>query len=258
MNELLQYLLLYGFSLLGITILVRVKYGFWISIGLILIYATYQYSKVTGNEFLWHCLTYSLPMLLACLIAYVFLGKEVTGQKVDPRFSVRIKTKNGILSLNNIRRGISIIGAAGSGKTQSVVYPLLEHLSKENFCGVIHDYKDFEITELAKPLFDKSEIPFYTISFEPIQDRVNPVAPRYLPDEESVNEVSRVLVENLLELKDTNMNATTRFFNDAVEGLIAGMLWRLKTDYSHVCTIPHMIAFYQQLSTSQLINVSSI
>jgi type IV secretory pathway TraG/TraD family ATPase VirD4 len=168
-----------------------------------------------------------------------------------------MKLSKGRLLLENIRRGIAIIGAAGSGKTESVVYPLLQHFNQWNFSGVIYDYKDFEITEMAYPLFSKGDIPFHIISFDTIYAKVNPIAPRYLPDEESVNEVSRVLVENLLEQKDSNMNATTRFFNDVVEGLIGGMIWRLKTDFEDACTLPHLIALYQHLDTKGLIKFLS-
>ena len=66
---------------------------------------------------------------------------------------------------------------------------------------MIHDYKNFEITEMAYPLFEKNDIDFKVISFDDIYDRVNPIAPRYMQNEESVNEVARVLIENLLEQK---------------------------------------------------------
>ncbi|HCO83150.1 MAG TPA: mobilization protein, partial [Arenibacter sp.] len=73
-------------------------------------------------------------------------------------------------------------------KTESVVYSFLKHFSQNQFTGVIHDYKDFEITEMAYPLFGKAEIPFHIISFDDIHSRVNPIAARYMTDEESVNE----------------------------------------------------------------------
>ena len=61
---------------------------------------------------------------------------------------------------------------------------------------------------MAYPLYKDSDIPFYIISFDTIVHRVNPIAPRYLPNEESVNEVSRVLLENLLELKESGSHGT--------------------------------------------------
>lgn len=38
-----------------------------------------------------------------------------------------------------------------------------------------------------------------------------------------------------------------------MEGLISGLIWRLKTDYEDFCTIPHLIALYQQINTKGLI-----
>ena len=106
---------------------------------------------------------------------------------------------------------------------------------------------------MAYPLFKDSDIPFKVISFDKIIHRVNPIAPHYLENEESVNEVSRVLIENLLEQRESGTTGTTKFFNDAAEGLIGGLIWKLKTDYPKYCTLPHLIAIYQHLDTDSLI-----
>lgn len=202
-------------------------------------------------------LHHSLPMLLLpalFLIGMVYFmvcgwRDHSTG---DPKYRVRIPLRKGALTLNNIRRGVSIIGSAGSGKTESVVHPLMVHFQKHNFCGVIHDYKHFELTELAHPLFREGQLPFHIVSFDRIYKRVNPIAPRYLPDEESVNELSRVLLENLLEQKEERVQGSTKFFNDAVEGLIGAMIWMLRSHYPKYCTLPHLIAIYQYLEPEQL------
>ena len=110
-----------------------------------------------------------------------------------------------------------------------------------------------KLTEMAYPLFKDSNMPFKVISFDKIIHRVNPIAPRYLENEESVNEVSRVLIENLLEQRESGTTGTTKFFNDAAEGLIGGLIWKLKTDYPNYCTLPHLIAIYQMLDTDSLI-----
>lgn len=200
-------------------------------------------------------LYYACPLLLINTVFYVFLQNLDEPIKDKDRFRYRVdfSVRNGSFRVDNIRRGASIIGSAGSGKTESVVYGFLKHFQKYNFCGIIHDYKDFELTEMAYPLFKDGEIPFKIISFDKIIHRVNPIAPRYLENEESVNEVSRVLIENLLEQRDSGATGTTKFFNDAAEGLIAGLIWKLKTDYPQFCTLPHLIAIYQMLDTDSLI-----
>jgi type IV secretory pathway TraG/TraD family ATPase VirD4 len=183
--------------------------------------------------------------------AYYFDGKLI--ETIPEKYKVRFKTANKSFQIENIRRGVSVIGSAGSGKTESVVFGFLKHFQKYKFCGIIHDYKDFELTEMAYPLFKDGEIPFKVISFDTIIQRVNPIAPRYLENEESVNEVSRVLIENLLEQRESGTTGTTKFFNDAAEGLIGGLIWKLKTTYPQFCTLPHLIAIYQYLDTDSLI-----
>lgn len=192
------------------------------------------------------------PLLLVNTVLYVFFQKEASNEATDDKYKLNFKTENGIVKIDDIKLGASIIGSAGSGKTESVVYSFLKHFSTHSFCGVIHDYKDFEITEMAYPLFKKAEVPFYIISFDKIINRVNPIAPRYLENEESVNEVSRVLIENLLEQKESGSVGTTKFFSDAAEGLLAGLIWKQKTSYPKYCTLPHIIAIFQFLDTDSL------
>ena len=191
------------------------------------------------------------PLFLLNLLLFGIFSKPDV-DVVPPQYKLILPLKSGHLKLQNIRRGISIIGAAGSGKTESIVYLLLKHFKEHSFTGVIHDYKHFEITEIAYPLFKELNIPFHIVAFDNIYKRVNPIAPKYLPDAESVNEIARVLLENLLEQKESSASGTTKFFNDAAEGLLAGLIWKLKTAAPHYCSLPHLIAAYQYLSTEQL------
>ncbi len=193
------------------------------------------------------------PLLFINILMYVFLHDKEGVSNAKKMYTVNFKLKRGRLCIQNIKRGASIIGSAGSGKTESVVYNFLQHFSKYGFSGVIHDYKDFEITEMAYPLFKAQNLPFYIVSFDTIYDRVNPIAPRYMENAESVNEVSRVLLENLLEQKESGGNSNSKFFTDAAEGLIGGLIWKLKTAYPKYCTLPHLIVIYQYLDTDSLI-----
>lgn len=192
------------------------------------------------------------PLVLSNTVLYVFFQKDIS-TRAGSKYEVNFKLKSGKFKIQNIKRGASIIGAAGSGKTESVVYGFLEHFRKYSFCGVIHDYKSFEITEMAYPLFKDGDINFFIVSFDKIMHRVNPIDPRYLENEESVNEVSRVLIENLLEQKESGSTGASRFFNDAAEGLIGGLIWKLRTYHPQYCTLPHLIAIYQYLDTDSLI-----
>ncbi len=238
---------------LSYLIIKYLRFGFFVMLFSIVGTSVLLYYYLDLQSFLKVFLYGTLPLLFYILLLYVYVAKEETPANRNKKYRVIMDTKGSRLVLDNIRRGISIIGAAGSGKTESVVYDFLGHFAQHGFSGVMHDYKNFEITEMAYPLFQKSSVDFYIVSFDPIHHRVNPIAPKYLPDEESVHEISRVLLENLLELKESDNNSTSRFFKDAVEGLIGGLIWRLKTDYKDYCTIPHLIALYQHLDTKALI-----
>ncbi len=243
-------------SLISFLLIKYYRHGFIGSWILLFGTGTALFFHVDTTYFLKAVLYGLLPWGFVTLLFYVFIPNK-EGNTVDKKYRVVLQTKGSKVVLDNIRRGISIIGAAGSGKTESVVHNLFQHFATHRFCGVMHDYKNFELTEMAYPLFHGTDRKFHIISFDPIYHRVNPIAPRYLPDEESVHEISRVLLENLLELKESGASGTSKFFQDAVEGLIGGIIWRLKEDFKDYCTIPHMIALYQYLDTEQLVSFLS-
>lgn len=230
------------------------RYGFAISTSLVMAgLILWYFISPNPSGFNLVLLIVGAPMLLLNTVLFVFIEKESHRSIQEAKYQVPFKINKGKLKIANLKRGISIIGSAGSGKTESVVFNLLQHFSQYQFCGVIHDYKNFEITEMAYPLFENTEVDFFIVSFDKIYHRVNPIAPRYMETEESVNEVTRVLIENLLEQKESGSQGSSKFFNDAVEGLVAGLIWKLKTSYPKLCTLPHLIAIYQLLDTDSLI-----
>lgn len=213
-------------------------------------------AKLDFNLFVFLSIRFFIPMVAINVLLNELLLKVET-DKLTYKYRFRMPLSSGSIKLKDIRRGISIIGAAGSGKTESVVALFLKHFSKNAFCGIIHDYKNFELSNIAYPLFKNSKVPFYIISFDTVYNKVNPIAPRYMQDEESVNEISRVLLENLLEKKESAYSGSSKFFNDAAEGIISGIIWKLKTDHPEYCTLPHMIALFQHLTTYQLVDFLS-
>ncbi|HFA49339.1 MAG TPA: type IV secretory system conjugative DNA transfer family protein [Bacteroidetes bacterium] len=232
------------------------RHGFWLNLLLLAVMAVFIYGfipeKVTGFLLYW-----GLPLQGINTVFFALLDTSKKHSNISKKYTLKLQVKNGSLRLENIRRGVSIIGSAGSGKTESVVYNFLRHFRGYQFCGVIHDYKHFEITEMAYPLFNSAKLPFYIISFDTIYHRVNPIAPKYMVDEESVNEVSRVLLENLLEQRENTPTGSTKFFNDAVEGLLGGLIWKLKTSHPKYCTLPHLIATFLYLDADNLVRFIS-
>lgn len=197
-------------------------------------------------------LFYIVPGCVLLLILLGLLWSE-RAPKIPKKYIVRFQCSSGKVKIENVRRGVCVIGAAGSGKTESVIYQLMQHFTRHQFCGIVHDYKDLELTEMLYPLCKAANIPLYTIAFDTLYYRVNPIAPKYLPNEESVHEVSKVLMENLLEQNLSEAMGSNKFFSDAVEGLLSGLIWNLRTYYPQYCTLPHLIALYQYLNTDGLV-----
>ncbi len=255
MNLATLIVLYYVIATGGILVVYRYMHFPLLSVISILLYLTYLvYHSHNMAGLLTLSMKWVLPLQAINLICYLILVEDEDTVGIHKRYKVRLPLINGSFVIKNLRRGVSVIGSAGSGKTESVVYGFLKHLKQHRFCGVIHDYKHFEITEMTYPLFTDKELPFHIISFDDIHKKVNPIAPRYMPDEESVNEISRVLLENLLEQRETIARGSSKFFNDAVEGLLGGLIWKLKTAHPKQCTLPHLIATYQYLDTDSLMD----
>lgn len=256
--QIFSVILLYYVSASGLILLMHRFYRYaFISLAVIFVYLVIV--GCLGNSFqysLFFCLKWILPLYAINMVCYAAL-LDGDSTNMPKKYHAKFQLRNGVLNMKNIRRGVSIIGSAGSGKTESVVFNFLKHFNRHAFCGVIHDYKHFEITEMAYPLFQNPKIQFHIVSFDDIYKRVNPIAPRYMVDEESVNEISRVLLENLLEQKESVASGSSKFFNDAVEGLLGGLIWRLKTAHQDYCTLPHLIATYQYMDTEQLVSFLS-
>ena len=139
------------------------KYAFLSNIAMLL-FLVFYISE--GNELVLVLLYLVCPLMLINIGFYVFLHKTEDAQNGSTKYQVSFSTNKGNFKIDNIKRGASVIGSAGSGKTESVVYGFLKHFRNESFCGIIHDYKDFELTEMAYPLFKDSNIPFNVISFD--------------------------------------------------------------------------------------------
>lgn len=187
------------------------------------------------------------PTTLLCIGFYLIFRyskaysiKEVTTG--DP-FKIEIITdKNKKRYIESADKGIAIFGASGSGKSASVIYTLLRHYAGHKFAGVLNDYKDFELTEIAYPLFRDQNIKFnvFAIGDPERSVRINPIAPRFIRTEADVNGLVSAFMLNLSGTSTSD--ETSSFFNKAAESLLAGVIWRLKTSYPDYCHLPFIIA----------------
>lgn len=114
----------------------------------LLVGGAYFYQTDILNYLIYVC----LPLLLYMfLLSFFFKGDK--NQSIDNPFRIELTTdRKRKIYLENINTGVFISAASGGGKTQSVIYQILKGLIKKNFCGLIYDVKDGELTEVAYPL----------------------------------------------------------------------------------------------------------
>lgn len=62
-----------------------------------------------------------VPLVVIWVVFYVYFY-ESRENNVPKKYVVNFKVKSGGFKIQNIRRGVSIIGSAGSGKTESIVF----------------------------------------------------------------------------------------------------------------------------------------
>ena len=157
----------------------------------------------------------------------------------NPIFDIAIRTDKGTKYVRNFLRGISIFGSAGSGKTISLIFPILKHFSEQKLAGIIYDFKDGELTELAIPLF-KEKLKIIAIHNASISARVNPISPKLINDENDINEIVAVLMDNLI---NNGAGKGDDFFKDSGSSLLSAVILKFWLDHPSFCTLPHVISF---------------
>ncbi len=163
-------------------------------------------------------------------------------QDRDSKFSVALKTISGNNKIVDIRLGVSIFGASGSGKTKSAICSLLEYYRDNKFAGAINDYKNFELTEVAYPMFREAGIDFSVFALhDPRRTiRINPIAPEYIPSSAHL----KSLISNLFDnMEDSDNSGAAKHFKDGAKALFCGVIWRFKKSFPEYCTLPYVISF---------------
>ena len=137
LNNLTTILLIIGVASTLYYILYRLtRYAFILSVILLMTLVFYLSS---GNELILISLVVVCPLMLINTGFYVFLHKKDEPKNGDSKYCVNFATSKGNFKLENIKRGASIIGSAGSGKTESVVYGFLKHFQKEGYSSLVHE-----------------------------------------------------------------------------------------------------------------------
>ena len=239
------------YYLIGISIENKIAvYGSAIlAIGLLYIPVKY-YSPL---DFKTYFIYYHITAIIAAIILYILFKiiQSFIPEKALGVFDVKIETKSGVSIIVNIIKGVSVQGAAGSGKTLSIASWILFWMGKRSVPGLIYDYKNFELVELVLWFYRDSEIPVNNFSpAEPNKSvMINPLDPKILEKQEDILLMGKCIVKAVFNSKDTGSS----FFTEAAEGAIIGVIIKLKEDYPQFCSFSYLVAVFLDKDVEQLV-----
>lgn len=168
-------------------------------------------------------------------------GKKKEVKPTNPN-AVVLQTTKGNLVLNNPFRGVFILGAAGSGKSESVAVPLLSQFISKGFAGIVYDFKFPTLANDAQNFIDanRGDLSHFYLDFNnPLRShRVNPLNPQYLPNTSYAREYAQAIISNLMKESIKKPDFWTRSATD----LLTACIWYLRVERPDICDLPHVFA----------------
>lgn len=138
--------------------------------------------------------------------AYRYFRKKEKPKEEAPEISpelVRLQTTGTPLVVGNPFRGIFVVGAAGSGKSESIAVPLLSEFVRLGYSGLVYDFKFPTLANDVESFLkaERSPVRYVYINFNnPYQSmRVNPISPRYLLNTSYAREFAQAIIMNLMK-----------------------------------------------------------
>ena len=198
---------------------------------------------------------FGFSIIAAATFFFPFLFKErliqnPVGFKRD-EYSFLLQGHEGeVLPINKPLSGIFISGIQGSGKTKSIVEPVLAQMLKKGYTGILYDYdfspkpsKDYSLTHLAHrclQLYDEKKAikrELISINFQDLSRsyRFNPIAPIFISDR---NKLSQYLEVFLLNLNPEEAQKRDFWYKNTYI-LLKSIIIFLSNQYPAFCTLPH-------------------
>lgn len=158
---------------------------------------------------------------------------------------------NGETEILNPYAGTFISGGAGSGKSKSLIEPLIKEAGKKGYTGVIYDFKFPELAGYVETAYKNSDVARYYFNFEDLtrSHRINPIAPELMTKEAYAREFAYTILVNL----NPQMISKPDFWSDNATTLLASIFWYLREKYPTYCTLPHAISMVLQPNLDALL-----
>lgn len=166
-------------------------------------------------------------------------------------FYYKKKVRKGYIVLQNLFRGMILVGVPGSGKSFGVVIPVIKQLISNQFTMCIYDIKFPDLSKvayyhylLAKQNGKCKNYQFHVINLnEPERSRrINPWKSSYLQTLADASETAEALVESMK--KGDKSGGSDQFFTQSAINFLAACIYFFsKFEDGKYSSLPHVLAF---------------
>lgn len=162
---------------------------------------------------------------------------------------------NGSVEIENPYAGIFICGGAGSGKSKSIIEPIIKESGEKDFSGIVYDFKYPELANYVVTAYKNSDVKTYFIDFVNVSksNRVNPIAPHLMPSKIKAQELAFSVMVNLDDSLKTKKGDS--FFSQSAVALLTACMWYLRQKHPEYCTLPHAVSMITSPDSNKLIEV---
>jgi len=170
----------------------------------------------------------------------------------DQPLSFTLRTTSGPnVRLGNPFRGTFIAGGAGSGKSKSIIEPILQQAGTLGLTGVVYDFKFPTLAEEVAGSYQGSPVTPYFVNFTDLSrsHRVNPLAPQLLATASFAREAAATIITNL----DAKAAQQRNFWIQSGEVLLAGCIWYLRRNHPEQCSLPAAVSMILESDAPQLL-----
>jgi type IV secretory pathway TraG/TraD family ATPase VirD4 len=177
-------------------------------------------------------------------------------------FYYKNKVRKGYLVLENLYRGVLLLGVPGSGKSFGIVMPVIRQMIANEFTLCVYDLKFPDLGKvvyyhylLAKQNEKCKGYAFHVVNLnDPAKSRrINPFNKKYLRTLADASENAEALVE-ALKKGDKSGGSDQFFTQSAVNFLAACIFFFSKYEDGKYSTLPHVLAFlnlpYEEVFTT--------
>jgi hypothetical protein len=160
---------------------------------------------------------------------------------------------NRSVKILNPYAGVFVCGGAGSGKSKSIVEPIIYDAGRKNFSGVVYDFKYPELARYVESAYRSSPVKRYYINFSDLStsNRVNPIAPEVMRNVSFAREFAHSVLANL----NPQMISKPDFWSDNSLSLLSAVFWYLRQEKPEYCTLPHAISLVLQPNIEALLKM---